>query len=427
MVIKMLKKSKSLIICSLISILIGAQLGFVCGLFGRALDAIEQFRALHYMWLLPFMGAAGAAILFMYKHISPSSEQGLDLAIAYNMGEVNNNGEITNTGHAYKVGEYPNAYVLLRLAANAVMLLFGASTGKEGTVAACGAAIGDYNSRLFRSRQYAAILLIAGVSAAVSGLFQTPLGGMFFALEFSAAGLLYYQALIPALIAAYTSYYISGVCGFHAFHHAVALGTKLNGLHLFFLLICAIVFGLMGRWFASALEAAKKYYSIKVKNRYWGIFAIGTATACLLMFVRSGYYCGTGAALIDGMFSGEPYKVYDFALKFLFTIVCIAIGFSGGEMMPIMSIGAALGAALSALFGLPFELVVVLGCTAMYSSATNTLLAPIFVGIEMFGTDIALYIAAACIIAFSINGNHSVYAKQAHTPRSIYGVLRHSE
>ena len=421
------KKLKEVIICSVLAVIIGLMLGFLSGLFGRALSAIEGFRDDHYIWLLPFLGLAGVLILYMYKHISPNSEQGLDLAIAYNMGEVGEHGKIENVGHAQKIGEYPNAYVLLRLLANAIMLLFGASTGKEGTVATCGAAVGDYVSRLFRSRQYARTLLIAGVSAAVSGLFQTPLGGTFFALEFSAAGLLYYQALIPALIASYTAYYFSTICAYHAFHHAIVLTWTPDTVQILFILLSAVIFGLVGRAFAIGLHSAKRIYKKKVKNRYLGILIFGTIIAALLIFIHAGRYSGTGGSLIGGLFADHSFNIYDFALKFIFTILCITIGFSGGEMLPIMSIGATIGATLSMLFGLPFELSVVIGCTAVYSSATNTLFAPIFIGIEMFGTDAALYIAAACIIAFAINGNHSVYNRQVHTTRSIYGILRHNE
>lgn len=420
-----MKKAKEYIICSLLAILIGIQLGFVCGFFGRILEFIEPYRDAHYIYLVPFMGIAGVVIIFMYKRFSPNSEQGLNLAISYNMGEVGEKGEIRHDGHAH-IGTYPSEYVILKLLANSIMLLFGASTGKEGTVATCGAAIGDYTSRIFHCRNYFRTLLITGVAAAVAGLFQTPLGGIFFALEFSAAGLLYYQALLPAIIAAYTSYYISTVCGFTAFHHTVAAIPTPGGWQLFLILVCAVLFGLIGRLFVFCLEGAKKLYAKKVKNRYLGILIIGSITAVFLIFILGGRYCGTGSKLVDGLLMGEPYYVFDFALKFIFTIVCIVIGFSGGEMMPIMSIGAALGAAVSLVTGLPFELMVVLGCVSVYSSATNTLLAPIFIGIEMFGTNIALYIAAACAIAFALNGNHSVYTRQGHITRSLYSTIRNT-
>ncbi|MGN0162125.1 MAG: chloride channel protein, partial [Candidatus Ornithomonoglobus sp.] len=171
-------KVRETVICSVLAVLIGAQLGFISGFFGRTLEFIEEFRAEHYIALVPFLGLAGVVIIFLYKRFSPNSEQGLNLAIAYNMGEVSDKGEIKDFGHAQKLGRYPDGYVLLKLISNAIMLLFGASTGKEGTVATCGAAIGDYMSRIFRVRKYNRILLVTGVSAAVAGLFQTPLGGL---------------------------------------------------------------------------------------------------------------------------------------------------------------------------------------------------------------------------------------------------------
>ncbi|MGN1115765.1 MAG: chloride channel protein [Candidatus Ornithomonoglobus sp.] len=417
-------KIREMVICSLLAILIGAQLGFISGFFGRALEFIEEFRAEHYIVLVPFLGFAGVVIIFLYKHFSPNSEQGLNLAIAYNMGEVSDNGEIKDFGHAQKLGRYPDGYVLLKLISNAIMLLFGASTGKEGTVATCGAAIGDYMSRIFRARKYSRILLVTGVSAAVAGLFQTPLGGLFFALEFSAVGVLFYQALIPALIGAYTAYYISKVCGLAAFSHAVSYTVAITPKVAFLIVVCSIVFGIAGRLFAVTLHKAHKLYDSKVKNRYIGIFIGGSIMAVLLIFVSHGRYCGTGSSMLSELLMTHTTHYYDFIIKFVFTIACIIIGFSGGEMMPIMAIGASLGAVMAQLTGLPFELTVVMGCTAVYSSATNTLLAPMFIGIEMFGISSTIYIAVACIIAFAINGNKSVYTKQGHVPRYMYSTLR---
>ena len=183
------------------------------------------------------------------KFFSPNSEQGLNLAIAYNMGMVDNNGEIDDSEHFIKLGKYPKGYIILKLISNLTMLLFSASTGKEGTIAACGAAVGDYASRIFKSRRYSRTLLIAGVSAGVAGLFQTPLGGMFFALEFTAAGLLSYSALIPALIAAYTSYFVSGLCGYTVFHHTVSAANIASPKEFLILVVCGIAFGITGTLF----------------------------------------------------------------------------------------------------------------------------------------------------------------------------------
>lgn len=418
-------KIKENVICSLLAVIISVQLGVIAGIFGQVLEAIEPYRSVNYLKLVPFLGIAGVAIILLYKKISPRSEQGLNLAIAYNMGEVDDKGQIKDFGHAQKIGKYPSAYVFLKLITNVIMLLFGASTGKEGTVATCGAAIGDYISRIFKSRRYSRILLISGVSAAVAGLFQTPIGGMFFALEFTASGVLFYNALVPAFIAAYTSFFVSRFLGLHAFHMTVNIvDFNSDAKSIFLIILGAVLFGLVGRLFVDAIVCTKKFYNSKFKNRILWIVIFGTIIAALLITANNARYCGTGSEMILELFREHSFKIYDFILKFVFTIACITIGFAGGEMMPLMAIGATLGATYSVLTGLPFELTAIMGCVGVYCSATNTLLAPIFIGIEMFGTDAAPFIASSCIIAFAVNGNKSVYTKQANAPRSLYGTMR---
>ena len=52
-------------------------------------------------------------------------------------------------------------------------------------------------------------------------------------------------------------------------------------------------------------------------------------------------------------------------LKLIFTVVTLAIGFQGGEVTPLFSIGATLGFILAPIFHLPIELCVALGYTGV--------------------------------------------------------------
>ena len=417
-----MKKHQEMIICSLLAMLIGAIVGATAGVFGQLLHLAEEIRSEHYIYIVPFLGIAGVGMLFLYKHISPSSEQGLNLAIAYNMGKATDDGKVDKTVKKQKLGKFPKAYAPLKLVSNLIMLFFGASTGKEGSFAAFGASIGDYLARITKSRRYSHILLISGVAAAVSGLFQTPLGGMFFALEFTVAGVMVYSLLIPTFICAFTAYFFSRLCGYTAFFHAVSANMNLDVKNIISLVIASLIFGLIGKAFAVVLNKAHQLYRRKVRNRYIVIFITGTVMAGIFILL-GGRYCGTGANIISGIFNNGTFRYYDFALKFIFTIICISAGFTGGEMMPLLTIGATLGALMASVTGLPLELAAAMGCVAVYASATNTLVAPIFIGIEMFGTDVALYVAAACIIAYATNGKDSVYTMQGHITKNIYRRL----
>ena len=69
----------------------------------------------------------------------------------------------------------------------------------------------------------------------------------------------------------------------------------------------------------------------------------------------------------------------------LFTVFCLSAGFQGGRVTPLFAIGASLGLVLARLFGLPLALGAALGYVAVFGAGTNTFLAPIAIGLELFG------------------------------------------
>ena len=49
---------------------------------------------------------------------------------------------------------------------------------------------------------------------------------------------------------------------------------------------------------------------------------------------------------------------------------------------------------------------------AVFGSATNTVIAPILIGLEVFGSQNAIPLVVVCLLAYMINGNHSIYGAQ---------------
>ena len=95
-----------------------------------------------------------------------------------------------------------------------------------------------------------------------------------------------------------------------------------------------------------------------------------------------------------------------------FTVLTLSIGFQGGEVTPLFSIGASLGFMLGSLAGLPPMVCAALGYAAVFGSATNTLLAPVLIGMEVFGVENGLAFFAVCLVAFLVNGNRCIYTAQ---------------
>lgn len=105
----------------------------------------------------------------------------------------------------------------------------------------------------------------------------------------------------------------------------------------------------------------------------------------ILMIITSGRYSGSGENLIISVMNGETVYICDFALKFILTILTMSLGFHGGEITPLFSIGASLGFELASLFGLPSTVVAELGFSAVFCGGTNTLIASMLLGVEKFG------------------------------------------
>ena len=65
---------------------------------------------------------------------------------------------------------------------------------------------------------------------------------------------------------------------------------------------------------------------------------------------------------------------------------------------------------MAGLFGLP---VAALGYAAVFGGATNTFLAPIIIGGEIFGFESIPYFFIVCTISYVFNANKSIYLQKA--------------
>lgn len=173
-----------------------------------------------------------------------------------------------------------------------------------------------------------------------------------------------------------------------------------------------IVFGLTGAAFAFCLKRAKKLAQNRLKNPVLRALVMGVALSAVLYLLYRGRYCGLGTNLINASLAGESIYAWDWALKLALTVLTLSAGFQGGEVTPLFSIGASLGAALAGLLGLPAAFCAALGYAAVFGSATNTLLAPALIGAEVFGWAAAPHFFAVCALAYAVNGGRSIYSGQ---------------
>ena len=389
------KKIKELFLYSIFAVLIGLIVGFLDFIFGEVLLKITEFRDLFYWFLIPFLPIAGLFIVFLYHKFGKNSQKGMSLV--FDLGNK-------------ATGRMPKRLIPLSILSTWLTHLFGGSAGREGVAVQIGATIGDTFSTLFKID--GKILLITGMAAGFGGLFQTPIAATFFALEVFIAGKLEYKASLSALIGAYTASMFTHFLGLERFSHPIVTELNLDFLTLIKLGGIGICFGLVGRIFAQSLSYFKRQLPLKFENPYKRILIIGTFLAIALLVIHPDRYAGLGTNLITMNFNGDFIHSYDWLLKILFTVLTLAAGFQGGEVTPLFAIGATLGTVLASLLGLPFELVAAFGYVSVFGAATNTFLAPLFIGAEIFGFEWIPYLLPILTLAYLVNGNHSIYSGQ---------------
>ena len=415
------QKWLSLPILTIAALALGALVGALTAFFGQVLLAVSAVRDANPLYWIPGLALIGIAIVLGYQKFGKGTERGMDMVFGVAHG---------------KESEIPLRMIPMVAVSTWLTHLFGGSAGREGVAIQIGATLGHNISKKIPVENAGKILLIAGMAAGFAGLFQTPLAAIALSLEVLLVGYLNLSALLPAAVAAFTAYKVSEMLGLEKFSvdlhtlfpdwNVAGLLWNENGLNIQFVLklaLLGVLFGIVGGGFAKLLSLAKKLAANKLPNAVKRIAFVGIAISLLLLLFWQGRYAGLGTNLIDLCFANPQAAdvnaagaatvfACDWILKFALTIATIAVGFKGGEVTPLFAIGATFGAWVAVMVGVPLPLAAALGYAAVFGGATNTLLAPIFIGAEIFGFDTLPAFFIVCVVAFVCNGGQSIYAQK---------------
>lgn len=405
---------KHLLRWTIITVPIAFAIGCAIALFLWLLDLAINYRFANpeILYFLPF---AGIAIYFAYKWWGTTAAKGNNLI----MDEIHNPG-----------GGVPKSMAPLILISTVVTQLFGGSVGREGTAVQIGGSLAQMFGKWIKlNAADTRVILTAGIAAGFGAVFGTPLTGAIFAMEVLTIGRIQYTALVPCLVAAIVGDITVLAFGVHheTYHIAIvpagnnilSVYLPLDLLLLSKVILASIVFGLTSYLFAEGVHGVKTLLD-KLIAKKWLIPFVGGVIVILLTFIiGKPDYLGLGvkpphpnAVTINSAFNVGGSDTWSWLWKTIYTTITLGSGFKGGEVTPLFYIGSTLGNTLSSLMNAPVSLFAALGFIAVFAGATNTPLASTVMGIELFGSEYALFFAVACFTAYFFSGDSGIYSSQ---------------
>lgn len=383
---------------------VGVLSGAASALFLWSLDLATRYRGAH-PWLIFLLPIAGLVIAWAY------TRHGQDVAGGNNL--------LLERIHDPK-NAIPFRMAPLVMVTTVVTHLFGGSAGREGTAVQMGGTLAGLAVGPLRlSKEDHSILLMTGVAAGFGSVFGTPLAGAVFGLEVLSIGRIRYNALVPCLVGSFVG---DLVCrGFGIQHHVYPvphLGT-VSPAFFAWVLVAGVLFAGASALFTELTHFIQQLGRKAKHAPYLRAFVGGLVVIALTFLVGSQEYNGLSLPLLERTFTAEAIPLYAFLLKILFTSITLGSGYKGGEVTPLFVIGATLGHAFAAFTGQPPAIFAALGFVAVFAGAANTPLACTIMGIELFGSHLAMPLAFACVIAYVLSGHRGIYvAQRIHQPKA---------
>ncbi len=373
----------------------GLLLGVLCGgvgaLFSKAIHCVSEWRAAH-PWLLFLLPVAGLLTVGLYR-----------LCRVAGVGTV----RVMESARLEK--KVSSLLAPAVFGGTLLTHLAGGSAGKEGAALQLGGSIAAWLCKIFHLENAARRRLVtAGMAAFFTALFGTPLGASIFALEVLRKGRKCIKGVYPTLVASLSAYGVAHLCGVE-WEHFTILPPAMDWQVAWKGLVIIVAGALAALAFCYALHWGELLVEKWIPNAALRIVFGGIALIGLTLAVGSQDYNGGGMEGILRVFETGAVRYEAFALKMLFTVVTVAAGFKGGEIVPALFIGTTLGGTLALLLGLPVGFGGALGMIAVLSGVTNCPIAVCMLALELFGGGGWPYLFVASILGFLLTYRISFY------------------
>ena len=336
--------------------------------------------------LVPVIG--GIAVTFLVSNFAPEAK-------GHGVPEVMD-------AIYYKSGVIRPVVAVVKSLASAIAIGSGSSVGREGPIIQIGAALGSTLGQFIRMPVGQRIALVAaGAGAGIAATFNTPIGGVMFAIELMLPEVSV-STFLPVAVATGTATFIGR--WFLGDHPAfvvpklmpLATDAKMMLLLLLFAVLGAVT-GAAAAGFIRSLHLAEDLFD-RIGSRYLrhivGMLLVGMLMYALFVVFGQYFVDGVGYATVEATLTGRLSFFWLFALLFATKVVATSVslgsGSSGGIFSPSLFIGATLGAAFAtalSIVGIPVPIRVpvfaMVGMGAMVGGGTGAVMTAVVMIFEM--------------------------------------------
>jgi CIC family chloride channel protein len=339
----------------------------------------------------------------------------------------------------YARGKIRGTVAVIKALASAVSIGSGAAVGREGPIIQIGSALGSAFSQFIGLSTWQRVtLLSAGAGAGIAATFNTPLGGVLFALEILLPEVSN-RTFLPVVVATGAATTISRILigpnpAFAVPDVQLTLAESLGlaeGISFVLLgLLCGVAAWAFIRLLVLMEDSFPRLSSNEYVQNIIGMTVIGLMMVLLTRAFGHSYIDGVGYSVIQSVFDqkmvGAGLLALLFLLKLIATTVSLGSGASGGIFSPSLYLGATLGAAFAALIGTIFPhsglsgpSAAIIGMAAVVGASTGGVMTAIVMVFEMT-RDYAIIVPVIVAVALAAS------VRRALVGETIYTIkLRH--
>lgn len=345
---KYISNQSFLIIASILVAIVVAFAAILLKSFVHWLESVlinKQFLELRYQYLVyPVVGILLSLVFIKYVFGLKQFEKGL-ASVIYRIN--------------FKKGKIEEHHTYAHMISSAFTVSLGGSVGLEAPIAITGSAIGsNLAKRLFLNDNDRNLLLACGASAGISAIFNTPIGGVIFALEVLLRRV-NISAFVPLLIASATAAVISNI--FYQGQLIVFTAKPWEPSSVPFYALFAVACGLISVYTIWVIYGIESRFNNRNQKFLVAIFQ-GLVVGGLILFSPLLY--GEGYFVINQILNGtfdafmknislqtnfghnSIFLLFVFAtllLKPIAAALTVSSGGNGGIFAPSLFIGALLG------------------------------------------------------------------------------------